>query len=1207
MINNCGLRNISMDRPMTTQIATALFVVSLLPVNSPADEKPPWEAEPFAASPSEIIKAAERLKSPADAHVDGLYQSLSWQFDSDGRCTIRLHQVRRLLSDAAVTQLAVVSAGWSPWYENRPEIKARVITSDGTEHLLESDNIAEAPARSGQANVYTDRRQLQAPLPAVETGVVVETLVTSTQHRPFSAIGSFYIHSYAQGFQWRKMRSHIVCPESLPMRFRVEGGNFPVTDMTKEGQRQILVQVESVQATEDFEYLMPSELLAGPRLIFSTAKSWKEVAHHYHSVVEQKIGSTAVAPLVRQTLKTLKDDASREQTILTLLKQLQRQVRYTGILFGEGAIIPHSPDETLRRRYGDCKDQAILLVAMLREAGIPAYVALLNANSEKDASEDMPGLSAFNHAIVFVPGESPLWIDPTAAWLRPGQLPAGDQACLALVAGPETTKPVRTPVMSSATNLKRVTRRIAMREIGDVEVESVTTTDGLLARELRATQASLTPAEWRQHMTRFYVNSLGADSVESVETDATDLSKPFELSVRFNQPNFAVVAKSDAIVVLDGEAVLNKVSPVLFGKSVLEGDEPASRKYPLHLKSSVRSEMAYHITPPRGFSFREIPASFSKSFGPVRLQQKCQEDADGTIEVKFVFDTGDGRLSAQDVNRLRAEVSKLRSSHGGTWKPVIKFDHSAEKLMAEGETAKAMAEFKRMEATQADNGMFYSRFAAALRSAGFRHAAEDYARRAVKLAPEQSDAWADLGLVLLNGRLGEQFESGCDLKGAREALQKALALDSTNFNARWNLAVTYEYSDDGRRYSSDADLKSAIRELRQIAKERPDFETTYRNLTVDLGRAEQYADVQKLFQQQQSPAWMVPYYLSATAVKDGAKAAALEAKRLTLDDASANRQLRFATDVLNNLRQYATAAALIDEQKAPVLSPQLKALKQTFLKLKWNEDSVPPKGDPTRLAYQAAVAMLKGGYDRNAAATLYAVPDRNSDAGKSPVNWRDVRQLMDLSARIDAAVSGPRGGSSDRIADSVSLWTWNVDGDKDTGFRIKADSSLFGKTIWYVTPDSMGQRLFDPGVEGAEIGHLAMDLLKDGKTAIAAKWLAWVVEPRMSEVGWFNLMSGPAFARVYRLSKKDDPKDLTLVAAMLAANSYRDSKRARDVLPDVRDEQPPVRQVQIDRALIRNAWASGKPELGLDGVDRLLKKMPLSDECRRKSSICCSH
>jgi hypothetical protein len=111
----------------------------------------------------------------------------------------------------------------------------------------------------------------------------------------------------------------------------------------------------------------------------------------------------------------------------------------------------------------------------------------------------------------------------------------------------------------------------------------------------------------------------------------------------------------------------------------------------------------------------------------------------------------------------------------------------------------------------------------------------------------------------------------------------------------------------------------------------------------------------------------------------------------------------------------------------------------------------------------------------------------------------------------------------------------------------------------------------------------------------------------MSEVGWFNLMSGPAFARVYRLSKKDDPKDLTLVAAMLAANSYRDSKRARDVLPDVRDEQPPVRQVQIDRALIRNAWASGKPELGLDGVDRLLKKMPLSDECRRKSSICCSH
>jgi transglutaminase-like putative cysteine protease len=42
-------------------------------------------------------------------------------------------------------------------------------------------------------------------------------------------------------------------------------------------------------------------------------------------------------------------------------------VRYTGVEFGEAAIVPRKPSETLERRFGDCKDKAPLLVAMLRE------------------------------------------------------------------------------------------------------------------------------------------------------------------------------------------------------------------------------------------------------------------------------------------------------------------------------------------------------------------------------------------------------------------------------------------------------------------------------------------------------------------------------------------------------------------------------------------------------------------------------------------------------------------------------------------------------------------------------------------------------------------------------------------------------------------------------------------------------------------------
>ena len=102
---------------------------------------------------------------------------------------------------------------------------------------------------------------------------------------------------------------------------------------------------------------------------------------------------------------------------------LDREVRYTGIEFGEAAIVPHDPAETLAKKYGDCKDKATLLVAMLRAAGIPANVALLSVESRIDVPADLPGMGMFDHAIVYVPGKNPLWIDATDRYAQLGQIP----------------------------------------------------------------------------------------------------------------------------------------------------------------------------------------------------------------------------------------------------------------------------------------------------------------------------------------------------------------------------------------------------------------------------------------------------------------------------------------------------------------------------------------------------------------------------------------------------------------------------------------------------------------------------------------------------------------------------------------------------------------------------------------------------------------
>ena len=132
--------------------------------------------------------------------------------------------------------------------------------------------------------------------------------------------------------------------------------------------------------------------------------------------------------------------------------------------------MPHDPAETLAKKYGDCKDKATLLVAMLRAAGIPAYVALLNVGSRMDVPADLPGMGLFDHAIVYVPGKKPLWIDATDRYAQLGQLPMGDQGRLALIARAETTALVKTPESHRKDNGLMESREITLTENGPANV-----------------------------------------------------------------------------------------------------------------------------------------------------------------------------------------------------------------------------------------------------------------------------------------------------------------------------------------------------------------------------------------------------------------------------------------------------------------------------------------------------------------------------------------------------------------------------------------------------------------------------------------------------------------------------------------------------------------------------------------------------------------
>ena len=70
------------------------------------------------------------------------------------------------------------------------------------------------------------------------------------------------------------------------------------------------------------------------------------------------------------------------------------------VALGESSHRPASPNEVLRRRFGDCKDKSLLLITLLRELGIDSKPVLLQIGRHMGLEKTLPSPQFFDHAIV---------------------------------------------------------------------------------------------------------------------------------------------------------------------------------------------------------------------------------------------------------------------------------------------------------------------------------------------------------------------------------------------------------------------------------------------------------------------------------------------------------------------------------------------------------------------------------------------------------------------------------------------------------------------------------------------------------------------------------------------------------------------------------------------------------------------------------------
>ncbi|NLW56159.1 MAG: DUF3858 domain-containing protein [Firmicutes bacterium] len=154
-----------------------------------------------------------------------------------------------------------------------------------------------------------------------------------------------------------------------------------------------------------------------PYLEFSSFGTWTEYAAFAKDLYADRY---VVDKEIKAKIRELANGKRREEKIRALYDFVAQNIWYESIRrFLIEGYKPPTAAEVYHSGKGDCKAQAILLIAMLREIGVQAEPALLNTSK----TYDYDGVAGpkFNHVIVYLPKED-LFLDTTADFVPYGEL-----------------------------------------------------------------------------------------------------------------------------------------------------------------------------------------------------------------------------------------------------------------------------------------------------------------------------------------------------------------------------------------------------------------------------------------------------------------------------------------------------------------------------------------------------------------------------------------------------------------------------------------------------------------------------------------------------------------------------------------------------------------------------------------------------------------
>jgi tetratricopeptide (TPR) repeat protein len=914
-------------------------VVAIVVLTNVAYASPVLDKPSFTATPAELLAVAKAApRGSSDIVV--LREEGDVSYDDRGRVTSRWRLVFLVATQAGADDWRTLASSWQPSYQDKPKVRARVIDANGRVTELDASRITDRPSVDATRASPDDRRRLDVPLPAISVGSVVEEEVIVTDREPVPGGGP--AHSFVIGGS-TPIQSIVLrysTPATKKLRFVAHGlppGTKPKV-ATSGGRHVTTYVIGPLPSRGEYERFLPGEARPYPYVIASPVAGWSAIARDYRALVDKQIAAGPFA-LPAELPKQATLDTAR-----AIVTWLQHNVTYSGVTFDDSTIVPSSPAATVKLGRANALDRATLLVALLRQAGIAADLALINVGPGPDLDRELPGLNLFDHVLVRARiGKADVWIDPVEQLTPPGRLPAFDQGRLALVVADKTSALIATPVAAASDSTVREVRTFELAEAGHAKVIEVSREGGVFEAEQRTWVRDAGADAMRKQLGSYAKSEYGGSLVSYTTSPHDDLTKPFELTVVASDAGRAFSGRTSIDIHLWPTDALKKLPAPLRAP----GDDEPRRKHDFKLNALHVYEIENRLVIPPGFTIPTAAPDKVRALGPFKLVESQRIDG-RTLIVTFRLDVQKPRLSPAEVASVQQAVRALRNEESVR----VVIEQTALALAERGKFRDAIAEVNRLIKLQPKQALHRQQLAHVLLLAGAGEAARRAIRKAIELAPNNADAYAVQGWILQHDTLGNWLGHDHDHAGAVAALTKARKLDPSHVGAATDLASALELDARGRRFERRTDLRAVIAAWR-AARALDDTADNAHALAVALTRAGDFAEAEKVLRGMRSEERRDHLLIAVTALASGSDAGIRVAGSLGAGTKTTN--LAGAAGALMFLRHYDAMRALFAAASSTQAgTPQAEMIQ----KLSRADKPFKPTSDPRDVALEMLLAAL---------------------------------------------------------------------------------------------------------------------------------------------------------------------------------------------------------------------------------------------------------